>query len=415
MDTLVSDNGNQGWKRMETIRVMIVDDIAETCENIKCLLHFEPRIEVIGVATDGEEAVKKAEKLQPHVILMDINMPIMDGITATEIISCRVPNATIVIMSVQGEQEYLRKAMASGAREYIIKPFTSDELIETIYRVYELEKKRRIQLKSLPHQGEPCEGKVVTVFSTKGGVGKTTLAVNLGVCLAQEYGFSVALLDLDLQFGDTAVMLNLTPRQTISDLASEFNQLDAQLLESCLIRHSSGLRLMAAPTRPEFAELVSAPLVEKVIRLLKERYDYIIIDTPCAFTDPGMVALDYAHKILLVVSTDLPTLKNLKLGLEVLESLHHKDKVRAVLNRAAPDIGIGPKDVEKTLGLPITCQIPSDGRLVVGGINRGKPFIIDNPQSKVAESLRQLACQIVQNEASQNGRGKKKGFLRLFN
>ncbi len=399
---------------MEPIRLMIVDDIPETCENIKCLLHFEPRIEVIGVATDGEEAIKKAEKLRPHIILMDINMPILDGIAATEIISCRVPNSAIIIMSVQGEQEYLRRAMASGAREYIVKPFTSDELIETIYRVYELEKKRQIQAKNLPQQGEPYEGKVITVFSTKGGVGKTTLAVNLGVCLAQEYGFSVVLLDLDLQFGDAAVMLNLSPRQTISDLAADFNQLDAQLLESCLARHSSGLRLLAAPSRPEFAELVSASLVEKVIKLLKERYDYIIVDTPGSFTDAGMVALDYAHQILLVVSTDLPTLKNLKLGLEVLDSLHHKDKVKAVLNRATPEMGIGPGEVEKTLGLPITGQIPSDGRVVVGGVNKGKPFIIGSPQSRAADSLRQLVCQLVQNEPSPNGQRKKRGFLRLF-
>lgn len=396
---------------MEPIRVLIVDDVPETCENIRCLLHFEPRIEVVGEARDGEEAVKKAEKLRPDIILMDINMPVLDGIAATETISLRVPGSAIIIMSVQGEQEYLRRAMAAGAREYIIKPFTSDELTATIYRVYEMEKKRQLHAQGALLPGRRSEAQVITIFSTKGGVGKTTLAVNLGVCLVRDFGYSVVLLDLDLQFGDVAVMLNLMPRQTISDLAAEFQQLDGELLESYLTKHSSGLRVLAAPSRPEYAELVTAPLVEKVINLLKTRYDYILIDTPGIFTDPSLVALDYAHLILLVSSLDLPTLKNVKLGLEVLESLHHKDKVRVVLNRATPEMGIGPGDVEKVLEFPLTSQIPSDGRLVVGAVNKGVPFILSHPQSRVAESLRQLTCLLVQQRESRSGQKKGRGLL----
>jgi len=396
---------------LEAIRVLIVDDVCETCENIKCLLHFESRIEVVGEARDGEEAVKKAEKLRPDVILMDINMPVLDGIAAAEAISLRVPASSIIMMSVQGEQEYLRRAMAAGAREYIVKPFTSDELTATIYRVYELEKKRKIHTQGSYIPRSRPEGQVITVFSTKGGVGKTTLAVNMGVSLVQDFGFSVALLDLDLQFGDVAVMLNLMPRQTFSDLAAEFQQLDGELLESYLMRHSSGLRVLAAPSRPEYAELVTAPLVEKVINLLKTRYDYILIDTPGIFTDPSLVALDHAHQILLVLSLDLPTLKNVKLGLEVLDSLHHKDKVKVVLNRATPEMGMGPGDVEKTLALPLTSQVPSDGRLVVGGVNKGIPFLLSHPQSRVAESLRRLTQLLVQQQGTRNGQKKGRGFL----
>ncbi|NPV28909.1 MAG: response regulator [Firmicutes bacterium] len=396
---------------MEPIRVLIVDDVPETCENIRCLLHFEPRIEVVGEARDGEEAVKKAEKLRPDIILMDINMPVLDGIAATEAISLRVPGSAIIIMSVQGEQEYLRRAMAAGAREYIVKPFTSDELTATIYRVYEMEKKRQLHAQGALLPGRRSEAQVIAIFSTKGGVGKTTLAVNLGVCLVRDFGCSVVLLDLDLQFGDVAVMLNLMPRQTISDLAAEFQQLDGELLESYLTKHSSGLRVLAAPSRPEYAELVTAPLVEKVINLLKTRYDYILIDTPGIFTDPSLVALDYAHLILLVSSLDLPTLKNVKLGLEVLDSLHHKDKVKVVLNRATPEMGIGPGDVEKVLEFPLTSQIPSDGRLVVGAVNSGVPFLLSHPQSRVAESLRQLTCLLVQQRESRDGQKKGRGLL----
>jgi pilus assembly protein CpaE len=185
------------------------------------------------------------------------------------------------------------------------------------------------------------------------------MAVNLGACLAKEFGSSVVIVDLDLQFGDVAVLLNLVPNQTIADLAAELNHLDREFLESYLLCHGSGVRVLAAPSQPEYAELVSAQLVEKVIELLQESYDYIIIDTPGLFTDPSMVALDCAQQIMFILSLDLPTLKNGKLGLEVLDSLHHKDKVKVVLNRTTLELGISPQDVEMSLGVSLTAQLPS--------------------------------------------------------
>lgn len=384
----------------------------DTCESVRCLLNFEPRVEVVGEAHNGEEAVSKAEKLRPDVILMDINMPVLDGIAATEAISCRVSGCAIIIMSVQGEQEYLRQAMVAGAREYIIKPFTSDELISSIYRVYDMEQRRQVSIQGIAGEEKRAAlGQVVTVFSTKGGVGKSTIAVNLAACLSQEFGFSVALVDLDLQFGDVAVLLNMTPRQTISDLVIEYNHLDEELLDAYLMRHSSGVRVLAAPARPEYAEMVISQHVEKVIKLLQKSYDYIIIDTPGIFTDPSMVALDYAHQILLILSLDLPTLKNIKLGLEVLDSLHHRDKVKIVLNRATLELGISPGDVERSLGVSLLSQLPSDGRLVVGSVNKGKPFILSNPHSRISDSLRQLAREVVSSGQKKESVKRPRRFL----
>lgn len=399
---------------MSKIKLLIVDDIPETRDNIKRLLYFEKDIEVVAEAGNGEEAVKLAELLKPDVILMDINMPVIDGITATEMIYLRVPTAAIIIMSVQGEQEYLKKAMMAGAREYMIKPFSSDELSDTIRKVFNLEKKRKVHV--ITEQAltpEQKETQVVTIFSTKGGVGKTTIATNLAVALAQETKRRVALVDLDLQFGDVAVMLNVVPRRTITDLIQEIGQLDAELLESYLVPHPSDIKVLPAPIRPEYAELITGAHVEKIINVLKQNYDYIIIDTSAVFNETNLTALDLSNQILLLLSLDLPTIKNVKLSLEVLESLHHKGKVKMVLNRSSNEIGIKFQDVERSIGFLMASHIPSDGKVVVNSVNKGIPFMTSHPTSKITQSMKELANLVVYNEGSQEDlkSNNKKGFF----
>jgi len=276
------------------IRVLIVDDVAETRENVSKLLLLEDDIQVVGEAGNGEEAISLSRSLQPDVVLMDINMPVMDGITATEKLTMEMPQVGIIIMSVQGEQEYLRKAMMAGAREYLIKPPSGDDLVATIRRVYEVECKRRLS-QGLPPDGaktvrEP--GRVITVFSTKGGVGKSIFAVNLAVSLQQVSKRRVVLLDLDLQFGDVAMLLDLLPKRSIADLVSEMEHMDKDLVEAHLIEHDSGVRVLPAPLRPEYAEIITGRHIEAIINILKDNYDYIIVDTCQSFQDTILAALD---------------------------------------------------------------------------------------------------------------------------
>ena len=242
---------------MEKIKVVIVDDSDETRNNVKMLLSFEKDIEVIGEAVNGEEAVFIAKEARPDVVLMDINMPVMDGIKATEEIALNIPETTVIIMSVQGENEYIKKAMSAGARDYLSKPFSGDELVKTVRKTYEAECKRRERnVGSKP--AEEVKSTVVTVFSTKGGVGKTTIASNLAVSIARATKKRVALLDLDLQFGDVAIMLNVSVKNTISDLIKEVNQLDPDLMEEYMVTHFSGVKVLPAPIKPEYAEYITA-------------------------------------------------------------------------------------------------------------------------------------------------------------
>lgn len=398
---------------MATIRVLIADDNEDTRINIRRMLSFDQEIEVVGEARDGVEALQKCKSLQPDLVLMDINMPEMDGLCATEKISLEAPGVAVIVISVQGEQEYLRKAMLSGARDYLVKPFNNDELINTIKGVYEMENKRTVQggEKNLPHKSQ-----VVTVFGTKGGVGKTTLAVNLAVTLAKAKK-KVALIDLDLQFGDVSIFLNLYPRRTIAELSQEGDMLDTELLESYLIPHISGVKILPAPGRPEYAELVTTGLVDDIINILKVNYDYIIIDTPCFFNEITLCALDLSHQILLTLAMDLATIKNIKLSLELLDSLHQRGKTKLILNRACENMGITIADAEETLNFFIAACIPSEGRVVVPALNEGIPFVLSKPTAKVSQAIEQIAKLVINDEGYQeelkNGRHNNI-FRRLF-
>src|SRR5215210_8676743 len=221
----------------ERIRLVIVDDIPETRDHLAKLLGFEPDIEVVGSAASGQEALALAAKLQPDIVLMDINMPGMDGIATTEQLSARVPAAAVVMMSVQGEADYLRRSMLAGAREFLVKPFSSDELVASIRQVYQRERDKidRMVERSAAAAGtngsgggvaagETEPGRIVTVFSPKGGVGRTTIAVNLAVAAATELGQRVVLVDASFQFGDVGVLLNLNPKnKSIADLIPEIS------------------------------------------------------------------------------------------------------------------------------------------------------------------------------------------------
>ena len=219
---------------VEQIRILIVDDIDETRENLAKLIGFETDMQIVGSASSGQQAIDLAKRDRPHVILMDINMPDMDGITATEIIANTVPESPIIMMSVQGEQDYLRRSMLAGAREFLTKPFSADELVNAIRHVNELEKvKRSRYMQSAPvaapsspdaqASGAGSRGQVISFFSPKGGVGRTTISTNLAVALFQSTDRPVVLVDGSLPFGDIAVILNMNPKaKTIADLVGSF-------------------------------------------------------------------------------------------------------------------------------------------------------------------------------------------------
>lgn len=387
----------------DKIRVVIVDDIAETREHLTKLLSFEPDIEVVGAASSGEEAVELTGKLMPDILLMDINMPGMDGIATTERISATFPTTSIIMMSVQGEADYLRRSMLAGAREFLVKPFSSDELTASIRQVHlrETQKRGRMAVALQGAPGTPGEshakaGRIVTLFAPKGGVGRTTLAVNLAVALAGEQRQAVTLVDGSFQFGDVGVLLNLNPKnKSILDVVTDPSSTDEDLVDTTLINHSTGIKVLLAPPSPEMAELITVDQIRRMMNRLRATNDFTVVDLWPHFNDVSLALLDMSDVILTILTLEITNIKNIRLFLEVAEQLGYGDRLKLVLNRADSAFGIRVADVESSVGRKIDHQVVSDGRTVVYALNRGVPFVWSNSQAPVSEDILKIGRALV--------------------
>jgi len=390
----------------DKIRVIIVDDIAETRENIRKLLQFESDIEVVGVARTGREGIDLAGEILPDVVLMDINMPDMDGITATETIRKEVPFTQIVILSVQGDPNYMRRAMLAGARDFLTKPPMVDELISAIRRAGKMAHDEK-QKSSIQRQSQAAAagiagtggssaptGNVIIVYSPKGGVGCTTVATNLALALHNDDTPAV-IVDGNLQFGDVAVLLNERSRNSIIDLAPRADELDPEVVENVLITHGeSGVKVLTAPSRPEYAENVSGDQFNKIINYLRQLYSYVIVDTSSSLTDVVLSALDSSNLVILIVTQDIPSINNSRLFLDLADVLEiNRKNVVFIMNRYDKRIAITPEKVGENLKQEIVVVLPTDEKAVVPSVNRGVPFVLNKKgrSSQITQAIFELA------------------------
>jgi len=372
----------------ETIRVLIVDDIPETRESLKKMLYFEPDMEVVATAESGEEGIALAKQYRPHVVLMDINMPGLDGISASEAITREVPFAQVVMMSVQSEADYLRRSMLAGARDFLTKPFTMDEMITTVRRVYQMGAQARaaaaipaaqVAVPGVVPTRPQARGKVVSVYSPKGGVGCTTIAVNLATALCQvEREAKVAIIDSSFQFGDVKITLDMRASRSIVDLVDSIDDLDVDLIESAMVMDDrSGLSALLAPPKPEMAELVTVDHVRVILEKLRDMFDYVVVDMGSRLQDTELTIFDLSDRIVLLVAPDLPSISNVRHFFEIVDALEYsEDKVVLVLNKADPRTGISGRVIQNHLKYTVAAEIPLEDRVVLQSVNQGVPYMV---------------------------------------
>lgn len=435
----------------DKIRVVIVDDNSDTLNNLKKLLYFEKDIEIVGTASSGDDGVKAAVQQQPDVVLMDINMPGMDGIAASEIIHARVPSTLIIIMSVQAEADYLRRAMMAGARDFLIKPFSSEQLASTVRKVYALGAPMRapahagapattqstgqvmatgpaplvpqtsaskpppvvqqpiFQTQQPYHAVAPAEpvksnpvdrsrfGRIFAVVSANGGVGRSTIASNLAIALKAETSAKIGLVDCSLRFGDVGVLLNMTSNHTIADIASAEGGVDTEILVDVMSSHSTGIKVLLAPNEPELAELVSPQAMRTILSTLREHFDFIVVDTFTSLDELMLTVLDVADQILLLTSSEIPSIKNTKQFFEIIDALKYPtEKTLLVLNKYDPKSGIRPEDIQSSIKHPVYAVIERDDRATTQAAQTGQPFVISQRNALATQGVQKLAKSLIQ-------------------
>ena len=383
--------------------LLVVDEDASFIDEAKQL--FDGRLPTVRSIT---EAVATTESGDLRMVLIGPSIANEEGIDAVRTLRNEDPSLILIAVADQVTSGLLRAAMRAGISEVIEAPLTEEKIEEAIKQFANDVLKRKVAA-VVPVATHKDEGQVIVVMSAKGGSGKTVVATNLAILLTRFEDKRVALVDADLQFGDVCLVLQLEPRFTLVNAAHELHHLDSQLLESLLTDHPTGLKVMAAPLEPAFADDISTESLITVVTLLRETYDYVIVDTASMLDELLLSLLEKADVILQVVDMDLPSVKNAKLALETLRLLKFPtSKVKLILNRSNAKARLDDKEIEGALKMSISAAIPSDGA-VAASMNEGRPVVESAPKSRVAKGFESVA-ELIAGPVPEPSQGR--GFLR---
>ncbi len=359
------------------------------------------------VADPAALAQALAGRPDEYVLVIGPHLPVRDAATITEGLRATHPSASVVLVRQELSTAVYSSAMEAGIPA-VVATGDGQGLSTAVDRA-----RRTWEAIHGPSRETGDGGRIVTVFSPKGGVGKTTLAVNLAAAMAADARRRVCLVDLDLAFGDVAITLQVIPQHTIDEAIGAEASLDFALLDQLLTRHPANLSILAAPMRPDAKDRITPALVGSALTTLRQHFDYVVVDTSPGFDDAVLQALDHTDELVLVATLDVPTVKNMKMAIETLDLLDLvKGHRHLVLNRADDAVGLSVKDVEGILKMPVQAAIPTD-IAVANATNHGNPITLAQPQHRVATTIGKLAAELgVPATASGADAPKKRGFLR---
>lgn len=382
--------------------VLILSQSGEGRTRLRRMLSLSKDLEVADAGELGPQGVASARRLLPDVIIVDSGWGEKADLDFIRSLTSAVPTSLLMLVAPDEDMEYVQGALLGGARGFVTRSSAESDLVEAVDRVLQLEITKRLQqAEAEGREATPGrrEGKVVSVFSAKGGVGCTVIAVNLAVALRRQTGQPVSLFDANLRFGNAAVLLNLWPRVTLGDLARYEDDLSRQLVEEVMLTHSSDLRVLLPPLTLEAAEEITPPLVTGILEILKGGYEFTVVDTGAYLDSIALAILDSSFRVVLVTTPEVPALHNLRRMLQLIDDLGYpRDKLVIVGNRFSATWGIKVTDIAESLGSPISVTLPSDGRLVTQAANRGIPFVLDARDSGASRAIYELAELLIKAE-----------------
>ncbi len=381
-------------------KVLVVDDNEKVRDELIEQLRYED-VQVVGESTFGAAAYTWAQQLDVDVVIVSVEEPVARSLRTIESLTVGTRTWPVIGISSQGDRETMRKAMMAGVRDFLVRPVSSEDLHSTVVTIHRVELNRRMATE----QGETIRrlGTIITVAGFKGGIGKSTMATNIAVSLAQQTQQHVALMDLDLQFGDAAVMLDIVPSHTIEHAAKELDRLDPQLIQGYVANHASRLKLLAAPSTPEASDEITTEHVGRILEMLAATNDFVIVDTPPHLDEISAVAMDLSTLVLVVVAPEVPCIRRTRAALALMQSWgYSRDKVKLIVNRSHKKAEVTIAEIEEVLQYPVYAQIPDD-RAAIKAISLGTPVAMSAPKSKSGRAINELGREIAGISRSPSG------------
>ncbi len=374
--------------------VLVIDPDAERRGEVVKMLVMA-RFPVVGDAGLGVEGISLAREKQPEVMFVALQEPVSRSLQAVETLGFTLPDAPVIVYSSLTDPQAVRMAMVKGARDYLFAPVSSEQLAASVEQVMgQIAARNRRRLGDELAELEMTEGTVITVFGAKGGIGKTTIATNLATALHERAGQSVALVDMDTRFGDVAIMMDVPVERSIVDVCQHLEEFRRETVRDFLVQHPNGVYILPAPLDPAAWSIVTPEHIEKIVRVLSQTHDFVILDTPGTFNEIVATALEVATVVLLVTSMDMASIKDTVLALNMLRSwAFPAEKIKLTVNHANTANSVREEDVERTLDYDVFWRIPYD-QAVTNATQLGQPIVLSRPGSKAAENLVELALQL---------------------